>query len=127
MNAGTNLSNEEKGRERAPNGRFLRGWRGGPGRPPGRPNRGSVDARIIKSVLLDSWNEYGPDALRRVAEDDPATYLRLVVALLPREDVAAEFTSPLLPGDEDRPAVELIEVIQTARRLVAARKDSIED
>ncbi len=122
MHTWADLSIGENGEERPSrgrDGRFQRGGGGGPGRPAGRPNRGGLDARIIKTHLLDSWREHGPNAIRRVAEQDPATYLRLIVALLPRDDPDAGRT--LLGDLDDAPAIEVYAVIREAQRLIRAR------
>ncbi len=79
----TILSIGKNGRARAGNGRFRPGHAGGPGRPRGSPNHGTVDARTIKSELLASWRKYGPAALETVARERPLEYIKLVVALLP--------------------------------------------
>ncbi len=95
----TDLSNGGNGRTRAGNGRFRPGNAGGPGRPKGSPNRGTVDARQIKSELLASWRTYGPAALATVAKERPLDYLRLVVALLPAysESGPSRVECPVLP------------------------------
>ena len=35
--------------------------------------------------LFTHWREYGPEAIQKVYEDDPSTYLRCVVAVLPKQ------------------------------------------
>ena len=79
----TDLSNGGNGRARDGTGRFQVGNAGGPGRPKGSANRGTVDARQIKSELLASWREYGPTALATIAAERPVEYVKLVVSLLP--------------------------------------------
>ncbi len=95
----TDLSNGRNGRSRAGNGRFRPGNAGGPGRPKGSPNRGTVDARAIKSALLSSWQKYRPAALETVARERPLDYLRLVVSLLPADSEAgpSRLEGPVLP------------------------------
>ncbi len=95
----TDLSNGGNGRVRAGNGRFRPGNAGGPGRPKGSANRGTLDARQIRSELLASWRKHGPAALETVARERPLDYLRLVVALLPAEPDAgpSRLDSTLLP------------------------------
>ncbi len=95
----TILSNGKNGRTRAGNGRFQTGNAGGPGRPKGSPNRGTVDARPIKSELLASWRKHGPTALETVARERPLDYLRLVVSLLPADSEAGppRLEGPVLP------------------------------
>jgi len=36
--------------------------------------------------VLATWELYGADAIRRMAEDDPGGYVRAVVSMLPRDD-----------------------------------------
>ncbi len=95
----TDLSNGGNGRTRAGNGRFRPGNAGGPGRPKGSANRGTVDARQIKSELLASWRKHGPAALATVARERPLDYLRLVVSLLPADSEAGppRLEGPVLP------------------------------
>ena len=85
----TDLSNRGNGRARAGNGRFQTGNAGGPGRPKGSANQGTVDARQIKAELLASWRKHGPAALETVAREKPLDYLRLVVSLLPDDSETA--------------------------------------
>ncbi len=95
----TDLSNGGNGRARAGNGRFRPGHAGGPGRPKGSPNRGTLDARAIKTELLASWREHGPAALETVARERPLDYLRLVVSLLPADSESGppRVECPVLP------------------------------
>ncbi len=84
---------------RGGNGRLQPGNAGGPGRPKGSPNRGTVDAREIKSELLASWREYGPTALATIARERPVEYVKLVVSLLPAdtEPGPSRLECPVLP------------------------------
>lgn len=58
-------------------GRFLKGWVGGPGRP-------SRD--LLREAYVDDlfavWKRHGRRALRQVCQEDPATYLRLMIGLV---------------------------------------------
>ena len=93
----TDLSNGGNGRTRTGNGRFRPGNAGGPGRPKGSPNRGTVDARQIRSELLASCRKHGPAALETVAREKPLDYLRLVVSRLPSD------VEPVAPRSKDLP------------------------
>ncbi len=95
----TDLSNGGNERARTGNGRFRPGNAGGPGRPKGSPNRGTVDARQIRSELFASWRKHGPAALETVAREKPLDYLRLVVSLLPAdsEPGPSRVECPVLP------------------------------
>jgi hypothetical protein len=52
------------------------------GRPLGSKHR---LAESFIRALAESFQQYGPETLERVRQDDPATYLRLVAYLLPKE------------------------------------------
>jgi hypothetical protein len=69
------------GTTRDERGRFKTGNIGG-GRPKGSRNKLSD---VLLSVIVDDFVEYGADAVARLRERDPATYLRLVASLVPRE------------------------------------------
>jgi hypothetical protein len=58
-------------------GRFVKGHAGGPGRPPRDCLR---DA--LTSDLLAVWRRHGKQALRQLCEEQPAAYLRLIIASL---------------------------------------------
>lgn len=64
---------------------FPKGWRGGPGRPPGKPNRVTRDLRDVRREILESWHRCdGPKLLDEMARNDPASYLKLVASVLPK-------------------------------------------
>jgi hypothetical protein len=56
------------------------------GNPSGRP-RGSRNrlADSFVTDLRDCWEVHGRDALERVAREEPATLLKLVASLMPRD------------------------------------------
>jgi hypothetical protein len=56
-------------------GRYLKGWAGGPGRAP----RDAL--RELFDDLFAVWKRHGRQALRQVCQEDPATYLRLMIGL----------------------------------------------
>lgn len=63
--------------------RFRKGESGNPaGRPRGSRNKLS---EAFCGELLKVWEEGGSEALRRVAKEDPATFLRVVASLVPKE------------------------------------------
>lgn len=67
-------------------GRFLPGAQApaGVGRPKG--SRTMLSEAFYKD-LANLWQEQGGDILERVAKDDPATVLRVISALMPKEFV----------------------------------------
>ena len=92
-------------------GRFLTGNSGG-GRPKGSRNRLSD---VLLSTIVEDFAEHGSEVVARLRQHDPATYLRLVSSLVPRE---------LVMQREQRPDVdyaeltddELYELMQKQRR-----------
>src|SRR3954468_15704545 len=64
-------------------GRFQTGHKAaGPGRPLG--SRARLGSAFI-SDLHDVWEEYGAQALRRCAIEEPAQFCRVVASLLPKQ------------------------------------------
>ena len=55
------------------------------GNPSGRP-KGSRNK--LSQAVIDAWcadvAEHGPDVIRRLREDDPATYARVSASLVPK-------------------------------------------
>lgn len=76
---------------RAPNGTFTTG---NPGRPKGTRNR---LGEAFVSALMDSFEKNGADAIRRVLEDKPADYLKVIGNLVPKEMTGAD-GAPLFEG-----------------------------
>lgn len=103
-------------------GRFLTGNIGG-GRPKGSRNKLSD---VLLSVIVDDFAEYGADAVARLRERDPATYLRLVASLVPRELILQreEQAVPDYAELTDAEVVELLED-QKRRHLVASALKAI--
>lgn len=69
-------SAEERG------GRFVTGGKPGPGRPKGSRNKLQED--FIRDVC-EMWQSHGMEALKRVAETEPATFVKVVAGLMPKE------------------------------------------
>jgi hypothetical protein len=63
-------------------GRFLPGNSGFGGRPKGSRNK--LGEQFV-SDLYAEWQKSGADALKRVAQDDPTAFVRVVANILPRE------------------------------------------
>ncbi len=61
------------------------------GNPAGRPKgaRSKLGEAFLDALLID-FTEHGMDAIRRVCEDDPGTYIRIVASLLPKEVTGAD-------------------------------------
>lgn len=80
-------------------GRFETGNIGG-GRPKGSRNKLSD---VLLSVVVDDFVEHGAEAISQLRQKDPATYLRLIVSLVPREMVLKR---------EEAPAVDYAELTE---------------
>ena len=66
-----------------PRGRFQKEISGNPnGRPKGSRNR--LTDQVLKSIA-DDFAQHGAEVLERVRREEPATYLKMIVSLLPRE------------------------------------------
>ena len=70
-------------------GRFLAGNNGG-GRKPGARNKLGT---AFLDALQESFESHGKQAIERVLKSDPATYLKLVANILPREVMVAHFAN----------------------------------
>ena len=74
---------ETGGLQTTPRGRFKPGISGNPnGRPKGSRNR--LTDQVLKSIA-DDFAQHGAEVLERVRREEPATYLKMIVSLLPRE------------------------------------------
>ncbi len=79
--------------------------KGQSGNPAGRP-KGSRH-KLSEAYLRDlcaAWESLGIEAIKRVAENDPASFLRVVASLVPRQ-ITEEDQGPLkvvlIRGDHD--------------------------
>ncbi len=74
------------------------------GNPSGRPRGGRNRlSEVLLSIVVDDFIEHGPEAVAQLREKDPATYLRLVSSLVPRE---------LILKQEEAPAVDYAELTE---------------
>jgi hypothetical protein len=81
-------------------GRYLKGWAGGPGRPP----RDALTEAYIND-LFAVWRRHGRQALRQVCQEDPATYLRLMMAWCGRCDPVTDMDATTLSAPDRRSSV----------------------
>lgn len=91
------------------------------GNPAGRP-KGSRNklAEAFTSDLLEHWQTDGPEAIRRVAAEDPATYLRVIASVVPKEfKIEAEPLGELSDDDLER----LIGLIRAAEGSADAARE----
>ena len=63
-------------------GQFVKGHIGGPGRPKGSRNK--LGEAFIHD-MYEAWQSQGKAVIADVIKDDPATFLRSMVALMPKE------------------------------------------
>jgi hypothetical protein len=77
-------------------GRFLTGNSGG-GRRKGSRNK---LAECFLDAVADDFAEHGTKAISQVRATDPATYLKMIGSLLPRELILQREQSPLINWDE---------------------------
>src|SRR5262245_64134498 len=84
--------------------RFRPGQRGGPGRRPGQRN---YLTEIALQALGDDFAVHGTAVIEQVRKQEPATYLKIVASLLPRQ-LQVERSSPLGELTDD----ELEDVLQ---------------
>ena len=67
--------------DRTDAGRFAPGNRASPGRPRGSPNRSTTE---LKSAILQALDQAGgAEYLERLARDQPDTFVKLLLRLLP--------------------------------------------
>jgi len=89
-------------------------WKKGQsGNPAGRPigSRDKITEAFLRD-LAEDWQEHGKQAIERVYDAEPATYLRIVSALVPREHkLSSEFNvAALIQVVSERQAKKMNEV-----------------
>ncbi len=89
------------------------------GNPAGRPKsaRSKIGERFLQALHAD-FDDHGEGVIVRVREEEPATYLRLVAALLPKE-IEAPPGNPLEGATRD----ELIALLAFIREVRATQQD----
>jgi hypothetical protein len=87
-----------------------------PDTPPARPSgaRINLGAAFLEAMQVD-FAEHGVEAIRRLREDKPDQYLRVIASILPK-DLSAGKTSV-----EDMTDDELVGVLSAVRALVTAK------
>ena len=102
------MNNAEALKEHA----FKPGQSGNPGgKPKGARNR--LQGAFL-NALADDFDQHGKRAIERCRDEDPAAYLRAIVALMPKE---LEISRPLddLTDDELAAALAAVRAIEAAR------------
>lgn len=92
-------------------GKFITGNNGG-GRPKGSRNKLS---EVLLSAVVDDFAAFGADALAQLRQKDPATYLRLVASLVPRELILQREEAPAVDYAELSEA-EVVRLLQEQQR-----------
>jgi hypothetical protein len=89
---------------------------GNTGRPPGTRTKLGL---LFVNALCEDFERHGAEALRRVREEDPATYMRVVASILPRE---LEIKRPLaeLSDDELTRAIDVIRLALASPLMIEA-------
>jgi hypothetical protein len=100
---------------RKPNGQFVTGWSGGPGRPAGLRNKLSEP---FLQALANDFREHGQSAIQRVRNERPDRYLAVIASLCPKE-LHVERTTPFSDLSDE-------ELLQLERYLAASRAREID-
>ena len=69
--------------ERNAKGQYLPGVSGNPGGSP-EATRRAFNKRFLLD-LAEDWQQHGPEVLKRVRRESPATYLKVCAMLVPKE------------------------------------------
>ena len=92
---------------------FMPGHSGNPfGRPKGAKNKLT---ELFLSAVADDFAEHGSEALARVRTVDPASYLKIVSGLIPRELVFEREQGPAIDYAE-LTHDELVELLEAVRK-----------
>jgi hypothetical protein len=95
---------------------FKPGWKGGPGRPPGKRN---YLTEVALGALGDDFAEHGKAAIEKVRREKTHVYLQIVASLLPRQ-VQVERTSVL--GELSDEEIAMVEEYLAASRARLVKK-----
>jgi len=96
---------------RGTDGRFLTGNSGG-GRPKGSRNK---ITDLLMTTIVNDFATHGAEAIERLRQSDPASYLRLITSLVPRELILQREVRPV-PDYANLTDEEFIEILVEQRR-----------
>lgn len=66
----------------AKTGQFIKGKKGGPGRP--RGSRAKLGEAFVAD-LMEDWEDHGKTVIEAVRKDRPQDYLKVVASILPKD------------------------------------------
>jgi hypothetical protein len=92
-------------------GQILPGY-GGPGRKPGSKNKHTEN---LIAAVTQAFAEYGPEALKRLAEADPYGFLKFSRSIIPPELIRNVFNRPDV-AYEDLSDEEVLELMKAEER-----------
>src|SRR5215475_11891721 len=98
------------------NGRFAPGVSGNPGGSP-EATRRAFNKRFLLD-LAEDWQQHGPEVLKRVRRESPATYLKVCAMLVPKE-MKLEHSGGVIKAMSDE---ELDQALAALRQLLADRE-----
>ena len=113
------VSDETTKPDRDGRGHFVKGHKGGPGRP-----KGSTRRELAGEFLEDMrtiWAKHGSTVLERVIDEDPAAFLRAIIAIMPKEVDVAVSRYDEMTDDELRR--EFVAAVREAKALGIALDD----
>src|SRR5215475_10448372 len=96
------------------NGRFAPGVSGNPGGSP-EATRRAFNKRFLLD-LAEDWQQHGPEVLKRVRRESPATYLKVCAMLVPKE-MKLEYQGAIKAMTDE----QLDEALAALRQLLADR------
>jgi len=100
------VEKQQRGRGRP----FAPGQSGNPlGRPKGARNR--LGEQFVADLYSD-WQAHGADVIRRVREERPDQYLKVVVSVLPKE---LHVTERPLEGLSDEELLEFLDILRSMK------------
>lgn len=115
-----NGNNASEGRDPA-TGRFVKGFKGGPGRRKGARARWS---EAFMADVEEAWQDMGPAAIRRALFNDPAGTIRALIGILPKH-AKLEITTTLEELSDERLA-EMLDYVERMAGLQAEQAKVID-